>query len=180
MELFHVDLHGHCEEGEELTKADTDNVLPEDDFAPGADIVRDRFPDGLTEYGVQCVLADIDTHPDPAAITREWIFEFIRQSNYGHYVPSRFQAIKAYETPKAARNFVQRNYPPGVYEVYIVEPEDPSGPYYTGHLQGSTVPAMMDHAQSYWEGIPYKEGEREYLSTLPMNIGDHVETIELE
>lgn len=176
MELFHVDPAGTLDPGTYVELLGPEAVAPD-----GQDAARiaERFPDGLSRYGSECAFADLTTTDFPAAIVREWMFEFYRQSNYSEYIPSRFQTLFAYENPGSAKQHARQTFGPGTYEIYRVEAADPSGPYYTGFFEGGTIPEMMAFARSYWEEVPHQRGEREYLIELPVEIGEWIDTVEV-
>lgn len=177
MDVFYVDAAGEFESESTIELVGHDELRAESQQNGEHEQLRRQFPEGLTRYGQECSYADLRTVTSPITIAREWVFELHRQNNFASYVPSRFQSAFVYETLQGAKRHARSTLSEGAYEIYAVDVDDPSGPYYTGFLGGSTIPELMALAESYWEGIPHQNGVRQYLVEPPIELGTHVDTV---
>ncbi len=177
MRLWYVDPTGQRAEGETVSLQAHEQLMSAETAHDGFQTIQERFAEGLSELGAECVYADFQTVTNPAAIMREWIFEITRRSRYADYVPSRFQSLRAYETRHDATQQARQTLPTGAYGIFELDVDEPSGPFFTGHLQGTTVPDMMYHAEAYWDGIPHAAGTREYLLKAPVTLDQQDGTV---
>ncbi len=179
MRLFYVDPTGRRTDGDQITLTRHEILTPEGATHDGFQTIKERFSGGLSPHGARYVYADLAETRAPATVMREWLFEITRRSTYADYIPSRFQSVLAYDTKRGAVQQATQSLSPGTYPLCALVVDDPAGPFYTGHLQGETVPDMMYHAEAYWDGLPHAKGQREYLLSPPVTVETIVEQVDI-
>ncbi len=103
MPIFYHLNHGflNCTPGEVFALAPIQAAVDD----PNAELWRDRFPDGLSMFGLRHAIPNSPYGPMPEDKARlEMECEVVRRSGFGHLI-SRFQAFFALETPEEAMSF---------------------------------------------------------------------------
>lgn len=150
---------------------------------PHSDIINTQhkplvkwFPDGLSYNGCQWAEATLTNPNQSIEAIREWLLEIARRGEYEEY-PSRFQAVVVFETVKSAKRAARQIGLHDRYDLFKISDVDPTGPFYSQHRRGTTIPEVLLDAEQYWNQTPHRSGEREYLLKCPVTVDSLVDTV---